>query len=111
LMSVAASAPSPRRASSQGEGVPAASLHASRWEKENLPAVRAIFAHGSEEVTVKVSDEGGGIPRSELEQAWSYFDKLPSNTDRGDGCDDIPSLPRGAGLPLTRLHARYYGGD
>ncbi len=27
---------------------------------EGLAPVRAIFAHGSEEVSIKVSDEGGG---------------------------------------------------
>ncbi|CAJ1348750.1 unnamed protein product, partial [Effrenium voratum] len=65
---------------------------------EGLAPVRAIFAHGREDVSIKVSDEGGGIPRSELQQAWSYY---------GTGDDRAA----GVGLPLSRLHARYYGGD
>lgn len=72
------------------------------------PLVRAIFAHGEEEVTVKVSDEGGGIPRSDLPLAWSYFSPSAAHrhsTPLGEG------NPPGTGLPLARLHARYYGGD
>jgi len=72
-----------------------------RWQPEGLPAVRAIFAYGEEEVSLKVSDEGGGIPRSELGQAWSYFGNLRNSEEE----------PKGVGLPLSRLHARYYGGD
>ena len=81
--------------------------------------VRAIFAYGSDEVSIKVSDEGGGIPRSEVQRAWSYY---TSGTHAGGAShtttqsdqrqlegESLKSL--GAGLPLARLHARYYGGD
>eukprot|EP00438_Fugacium_kawagutii_P009341 Skav234559 [mRNA] locus=scaffold2556:497961:515995:+ [translate_table: standard] len=64
---------------------------------EGLAPVRAIFAHGIDEVSIKVSDEG--IPRSELAQVWSYS-SVDSSSER-----------LGVGLPLSRLHARYYGGD
>jgi len=80
-----------------------------------LPPVYAIFAHGEEEVTVKVSDEGGGIPRSQIHLAWSYFDAPSQAQGPGPGRRHAAPLgtgnPPGAGLPLARLHARYYGGD
>ena len=70
--------------------------------------VRAIFAHGADEVSIKVSDEGGGIPRSELQTAWSYY---TTGTEERFGESEEPLKPLGVGLPLARLHARYYGGD
>merc|ERR1712232_1077522 len=39
----------------------------------SMPPIYATFAHGEDEVTVKVSDQGGGVPRSELAAAFSYF--------------------------------------
>ncbi|CAK0808662.1 unnamed protein product, partial [Prorocentrum cordatum] len=68
-----------------------------------LPPVQAIFAHGDEEVCVKISDQGGGIARSDMLLAWSYFDVV--------GKAGVQDAAKGTGLPLARLHARYYGGD
>ena len=66
-------------------------------------------------MSIKVSDEGGGIPRSEVQTAWSYYtsgtqSRAPrTSTDLCDLAGPRESL--GIGLPLARLHARYYGGD
>ena len=32
------------------------------------PAIRVVVAEGSEDVCIKISDEGGGIPRSGLKK-------------------------------------------
>eukprot|EP00933_Yihiella_yeosuensis_P076378 TRINITY_DN8610_c0_g1_i1.p1 TRINITY_DN8610_c0_g1~~TRINITY_DN8610_c0_g1_i1.p1 ORF type:complete len:531 (-),score=103.10 TRINITY_DN8610_c0_g1_i1:137-1729(-) len=88
-----------------------------RLGPQGIPPVRAIFAHGSNEVSLKISDEGGGIPRSDLQQAWSYFDAPNGDLDELLEARSSDFLERGyrgnlgAGLPLARLHARYYGGD
>jgi signal transduction histidine kinase len=37
-----------------------------------VPA-RLVVAEGGEDVTIKVSDEGGGIPRSGLARIWTYL--------------------------------------
>jgi hypothetical protein len=37
------------------------------------PPIRVIIAQGGEDVTIKVSDEGGGIPRSGLHRIWTYM--------------------------------------
>jgi K+-sensing histidine kinase KdpD len=34
---------------------------------------RLVVAEGGEDVTIKVSDEGGGIPRSGLARIWTYL--------------------------------------
>lgn len=39
---------------------------------EGLAPVRAIFAHGSDEVSIKVSDEGGGDLENHLENLASF---------------------------------------
>lgn len=79
-----------------------------------LPPVSATYAHGTDEVTVRVSDSGGGIPRSAERYVWSYF-VVPGDEDE-PGLGSRTAIPLGgnlrkAGLPLARLHARYYGGD
>ena len=38
-----------------------------------LPPVRVVIAEGEEDVTIKVSDEGGGIPRSGIDRIWTYL--------------------------------------
>lgn len=104
-----------------GGGGSAASTAAPRGasKEDDMPPVQAIFSYGEEEVAIKVSDEGGGIPSSQQHLAWSYFVSAP----RGSGAfaEDGPEGWRrsslfglsaeGVGLPLARLHARYYGGD
>ena len=41
--------------------------------EEEPPPVRLIIAEGGEDVTLKISDEGGGIPRSGLARIWTYL--------------------------------------
>merc|ERR1712048_5210 len=58
--------------------------------------------------------EGGGIPRSALPLAWSYFDGQSASLPCRGHRHTVPlgkGSPSGVGLPLARLHARYYGGD
>ena len=85
---------------------------------ERPAPVRAIFAYGRDEVSIKVSDEGGGLPRSEVQTAWSYYTSgTHSHSARPRHAQVDFHEPRellqtaGVGLPLARLHARYYGGD
>ena len=37
------------------------------------PRCRLVIAEGGEDVTLKVSDEGGGIPRSGMPNIWTYL--------------------------------------
>ncbi|KAE8077132.1 hypothetical protein FH972_015726 [Carpinus fangiana] len=79
------------------------------------PPIRIIVADGIEDVTIKVSDEGGGIPRSGLSKIFTYLystarNPLDEDSDLGTA-DSVTMAGYGYGLPISRLYARYFGGD
>ncbi|WJX24624.1 [pyruvate dehydrogenase (acetyl-transferring)] kinase [Trifolium repens] len=79
------------------------------------PPIRIIVADGIEDVTIKISDEGGGIPRSGLRKIFTYLystarNPLDEHADLGVG-DNVTMAGYGYGLPISRLYARYFGGD
>ena len=79
------------------------------------PPIRVVIAEGAEDVTIKISDEGGGIRRSGLQRIWTYLyttansPLLEMDADTGAGPAVLAGY--GYGLPLSRLYARYFGGD
>lgn len=83
------------------------------------PPIRLVVAEGEEDITIKVSDEGGGIPRSGLPRIWTYLyttARSPlEDMERESGSEgsDGPAVLAGYGygLPISRLYARYFGGD
>ncbi|KAG6467891.1 hypothetical protein ZIOFF_072455 [Zingiber officinale] len=81
---------------------------------KNAPPVRIIVADGIEDVTIKISDEGGGIPRSGLPKIFTYLYSTAKNpleeNDEGSS-DGVIMAGYGYGLPISRLYARYFGGD
>ena len=42
-------------------------------DNEEWPEIRVVVAAGKEDITIKVSDEGGGIPRSGMPLVWTYM--------------------------------------
>ncbi|GJP46661.1 hypothetical protein CLOM_g5925 [Closterium sp. NIES-68] len=78
------------------------------------PPIRLIVADGMEDVTIKISDEGGGIPRSGLPRIWTYlYTTANSPIAAGNQLHEMPTVMAGYGygLPISRLYARYFGGD
>ncbi|KAI8380623.1 mitochondrial pyruvate dehydrogenase [Choanephora cucurbitarum] len=83
--------------------------------EDQYPPIRLIIAHGKEDITIKISDEGGGIPRSNIPLAWTYM----YTTAEAQGLEEdfsqsdfkAPMAGFGYGLPISRLYARYFGGD
>ncbi|KAI0269085.1 mitochondrial branched-chain alpha-ketoacid dehydrogenase kinase-domain-containing protein [Russula aff. rugulosa BPL654] len=85
-------------------------------EKEDaIPPIKVIVVEGKEDITIKISDEGGGIARSAIPLIWTYM----YTTMEGQHIDqdfqasdfNAPMAGFGYGLPLSRLYARYFGGD
>jgi pyruvate dehydrogenase kinase 2/3/4 len=82
---------------------------------DNFPVIKVVVAKGNEDITIKVSDEGGGIPRSGMPVVWTYMytTAQPPELDTEMNKSDFkaPMAGYGYGLPLSRLYARYFGGD
>ena len=82
----------------------------------DAPPIKIVIAEGNEDITIKVSDEGGGIARSGLPKIWTYLYSTASSPLTQLTEDDIQNAPAvlagyGYGLPLCRLYARYFGGE
>lgn len=75
--------------------------------EESMPPIKVIVSEGREDITIKISDEGGGIPRSAIPLIWTYM----YTTMEGQGLDQdfrdsdfkAPMAGFGYGLPLSRL--------
>ena len=83
---------------------------------DDPPTIECVIvaSQQSDDVTIKISDQGGGISRENMERIWYYSfttivpDKQP-NMDEDDKSQPMAGF--GYGLPLSRLYARYFGGD
>lgn len=81
-----------------------------------FPPIKVIISEGSEDIAIKISDEGGGIPRSEVPLIWTYLYTTVSKTPVLDSeynqtSFKAPMAGFGYGLPISRLYAQYFGGD
>ena len=90
----------------------------------DFPPIKVIIADGNdnEDVVIKVSDEGGGIPRSNVKKIWSYLFTTAdpaiqegmvgvNSNEAVDHGIDSPLAGLGYGLPISRSYCRYFGGD
>ena len=70
-----------------------------------------------EDISLKICDQGGGISRSISEKIFMYLYtsaarvKLSEGDMGGTTSTRTPMHGLGYGLPLSRLYARYFGGD
>ncbi|CAH1755918.1 6000_t:CDS:2 [Entrophospora sp. SA101] len=84
-------------------------------DADEYPPIKIIVSKGQEDITIKISDEGGGIPRSSIPLVWTYM----YTTAQAKALDPdfnqkefrAPMAGYGYGLPISRLYARYFGGD
>ncbi|CAH2355905.1 hypothetical protein CLIB1423_38S00210 [[Candida] railenensis] len=81
-----------------------------------FPPIKVIISEGSEDIAVKISDEGGGIARSETPLIWTYLYTTVSETpvlepEYNQTSFKAPMAGFGYGLPISRLYAQYFGGD
>ena len=78
--------------------------------RDELPPIKILLVRGKEDLTIKISDCGGGISRSLTDNLFLYMYSTaprPSVTES----DTTPLAGYGYGLPLSRLYARYLQGD
>jgi len=88
----------------------------------DYPPIKVVIADGkeNEDAVIKISDEGGGIPRSNMDRIWSYLfttadpaiqEGMVAFNENVDHSVDSPLAGLGYGLPISRSYARYFGGD
>ena len=74
-----------------------------------IPDVELLIAKGASDISIKISDRGGGIPRHVVDNLFTY---LYSTAPRPSmHAHKAPLAGYGYGLPLSRLYARYFHGD
>jgi pyruvate dehydrogenase kinase 2/3/4 len=72
-----------------------------------------------DDFSIKVSDQGYGMCRRSMSRIWTYLhttaDRKTQEALLRGGSQEIgasaPMAGFGYGLPLSRLHARHFGGD
>ncbi|XP_063228794.1 pyruvate dehydrogenase (acetyl-transferring) kinase, mitochondrial isoform X2 [Bacillus rossius redtenbacheri] len=77
---------------------------------EQYPAIEVRLVKGKEDICVKVSDRGGGIPRSHTDQLFNYMFSTAPQPPKTDS-HTVPLAGYGYGLPIARVYARYLHGD
>mmetsp|Transcript_2800 Transcript_2800/g.4132 ORF Transcript_2800/g.4132 Transcript_2800/m.4132 type:complete len:608 (+) Transcript_2800:52-1875(+) len=84
----------------------------------SLSPIRVVVTKGAEDVTIKIADRGGGMPRSVAKRIWSFAHSTRTKEGKAQegekdfGKDEFTGGHiRGFGLPLARIYARYFGGE
>uniref|UniRef100_A0A667XC35 Protein-serine/threonine kinase n=1 Tax=Myripristis murdjan TaxID=586833 RepID=A0A667XC35_9TELE len=77
--------------------------------KEGLPPVKAKVTLGKEDLSIKISDRGGGVPLRKIDRLFNYMYSTAPTPSLEPGA--VPLAGFGYGLPISRLYARYFQGD
>jgi len=82
----------------------------SRRPFERRPITVSVCAN-DKSLVIRVEDRAGGIPAKSLDKVWSYL--YTTAQARSDSWEHqgTPLAGFGVGLPLSRLYARYLGGN
>uniref|UniRef100_A0A8C9IY71 Protein-serine/threonine kinase n=2 Tax=Piliocolobus tephrosceles TaxID=591936 RepID=A0A8C9IY71_9PRIM len=81
--------------------------HASRGV---YPSIQVHVTLGNEDLTVKMSDRGGGVPLRKIDRLFNYMYSTAPRP-RVETSRAVPLAGFGYGLPISRLYAQYFQGD
>nr|CAD7458664.1 unnamed protein product [Timema tahoe] len=70
---------------------------------EQYPPIEVTLVKGREDICVKISDRGGGIPRSQTDQLFNYMFSTAPQPPKSDA-HTVPLAGYGYGLPISRLY-------
>uniref|UniRef100_UPI00358EAE64 pyruvate dehydrogenase (acetyl-transferring) kinase isozyme 2, mitochondrial-like n=1 Tax=Myxine glutinosa TaxID=7769 RepID=UPI00358EAE64 len=89
------------------------SMRATVEQHENsvtYPPIEVLVTLGEEDLTIRMSDHGGGVPLRKIDRLFNYmYSTAP--LPRMDIDRAAPLAGFGYGLPIARLYARYFQGD
>ncbi|CAI9180268.1 unnamed protein product [Rangifer tarandus platyrhynchus] len=78
--------------------------------KEGYPAVKTLVTLGKEDLSIKISDLGGGVPLRKIDRLFNYMYSTAPRPSL-EPTRAAPLAGFGYGLPISRLYARYFQGD
>nr|XP_055036242.1 pyruvate dehydrogenase kinase, isozyme 3b [Misgurnus anguillicaudatus] len=78
---------------------------------EGLPPVKALVTLGKEDLSIKISDQGGGVPLRKIDRLFNYMYSTAPTPRLDPTQTAVPLAGFGYGLPISRLYARYFQGD
>jgi len=86
---------------------------------DNLPEISCSIFKTKEDITIKISDMGGGVSRKMKKKVFNYMFSTAPGVISEEGSygtlalenDLLPMHGLGYGLPLSRVYARYFKGD
>ncbi|XP_070547106.1 pyruvate dehydrogenase (acetyl-transferring) kinase isozyme 2, mitochondrial-like [Ptychodera flava] len=77
----------------------------------DYPPLEILVCEGENDVTIKLSDKGGGIPRHQIDLLFHYMYSTAPTPPQPGSTVTAPLAGYGYGLPISRLYARYFHGD
>ncbi|XP_064420113.1 pyruvate dehydrogenase (acetyl-transferring) kinase isozyme 1, mitochondrial [Latimeria chalumnae] len=79
-------------------------------DKATYLPIKVHVVLGNEDLTIKMSDRGGGVPLREINKLFNYmYSTAP--VPQFETSRATPLAGFGYGLPISRLYARYFQGD
>ncbi|XP_066213814.1 pyruvate dehydrogenase kinase, isozyme 3 [Saccopteryx leptura] len=79
-------------------------------KKEAYPAVKTLVTLGKEDLSIKITDLGGGVPLRKIDRLFNYMYSTAPRPSL-EPSRAAPLAGFGYGLPISRLYARYFQGD
>uniref|UniRef100_A0A5F8GQE9 Protein-serine/threonine kinase n=1 Tax=Monodelphis domestica TaxID=13616 RepID=A0A5F8GQE9_MONDO len=78
--------------------------------KEGYPSIKTLVTLGKEDLSIKISDHGGGVPLRKIDRLFNYMYSTAPRPSL-EPSRAAPLAGFGYGLPISRLYARYFQGD
>jgi signal transduction histidine kinase len=86
--------------------------HPSSHSSQDMPPVRCSIEDGSDQLTIRIKDNGTGMSKEVSDRMWDFFYSTYSESAWEKSNPQQSRLAGyGVGLPLSRMYARYFGGD
>jgi len=78
--------------------------------KIEVPHLQVMIAKGASDITIKISDQGGGFPLAQKAQLFKYMYSTAQRPPSPQQASSAPLAGYGYGLPLSNLYAQYFNG-